>query len=143
MIGFSIIALIFGCIYPLTHEPALLMAVGFFLVASINVLLAIGFALYVPEQFPTEVRMRGTGFCHTIGRMMTILTPQLVVPLFATRGIAGVIGLVGALLFIQAALIAIFGIETRVKSLEELNPTRSNAKVGALEPGQSNAVLMR
>jgi MFS transporter, putative metabolite:H+ symporter len=68
------------------------------------------------------VRMRGAGFCNTAGRLMTILTPQLVVPLFAAFGVAGVIALAGALLAIQAVLVAWLGIETKAKPLEALVP---------------------
>ncbi len=93
IVGGSVLAIIFGALYPTINDPALLTLVGFLLVTSVYVLVAIAWGLYVPELFPTEVRMRGAGFCNTAGRLMTILTPQLVVPLFAAFGVAGVIGL--------------------------------------------------
>jgi hypothetical protein len=32
------------------------------------VLVALLFAIYVPELFPTEVRLRASGICNTLGR---------------------------------------------------------------------------
>jgi MFS transporter, putative metabolite:H+ symporter len=133
IIGGSILAILFGALYPTISDPALLTVVGFLLVTSVYVLVAIAWGLYVPELFPTEVRMRGAGFCNTAGRLMTILTPQLVVPLFAAFGVAGVIALAGALLAIQAVLVAWLGIETKAKPLEALVPEADGA-VATLAP---------
>ena len=88
------------------------------------VLVAVIWALYLPELFPTVIRMRGAGFCNTIGRLMTILTPQLIVPLFTGYGVMGVVAMVASLLLLQAFMVAFFGIETKEKSLESLVPAR-------------------
>jgi putative MFS transporter len=138
IIWFSLAAIAFGALYPQTTDPNLLMLVGFMLVSSVYVLVAIAFGLYVPELFPTEVRMRGAGFCNTAGRLMTILTPQLTVPLFAAFGVAGVISMVGGLLVVQVIVVALFGIETRKKALEALVP-RGVAGQAGLAPGSASA----
>ncbi len=122
IVTFSLLAILFGALYPQMRDPALLTATGFLLITSVYVLVATAWALYVPELFPTEVRMRGAGFCNTMGRMMTIATPQLIVPLFAAAGVDGVIALVAGLLLLQAILVALFGVETGVKPLEQLTP---------------------
>ena len=114
------------------------MLIGFMLVASVYVLVAIAWGLYVPELFPTEVRMRGAGFCNTAGRMMTILTPQRTVPLFAEFGVSGVISMVAGLLILQVIMVALFGIETRKKALEALVPRGAGASSG-LAPGPASA----
>ncbi|HEY0525585.1 MAG TPA: MFS transporter [Stellaceae bacterium] len=123
IVVFSVLAIIFGVLYPQTTDPTLLTIIGFLLVTAVYVLVAIAWGLYVPELFPTEIRMRGAGFCNTAGRLMTIVTPQLAVPLFAATGISGVIGLVTGLLVVQVVMVAVFGIETKAKSLEELAPS--------------------
>jgi MFS transporter, putative metabolite:H+ symporter len=136
IIGGSVLAIIFGSLYPTIGDPLLLTAVGFMLVTSLYVLIAIAWGLYLPELFPTEVRMRGVGFCNTAGRLMTVLTPQLIVPLFAATGVAGVIALVAGLLALQAALIAWLGIETKEQPLEALVPqSDATAASLALSPG--------
>ena len=90
-------------------------------------MVAVAWALYVPELFPTEIRMRGAGFCNTMGRLMTIITPQIVPAIFIKTGVIGVVAMLAALLLIQAVAVAFFGIETRQKPLEALRPGEADA----------------
>lgn len=129
---FAALAIVFGALYPTMSDPGLVMLTGFLLVTAVYVLVAIAWGLYVPELFPTELRMRGAGFCNTAGRLMTIITPQLVVPLFGYAGVTGVIALVAALLALQALLVAFFGIETKERSLESLVPAAPSAASGSM-----------
>ena len=76
----------------------LLPAVGFALTVPIYVLVALLFGIYIPELFPTEVRLRASGIVNTLGRGATIVTPFLVVMLFEARGVAGVMALMIGLL---------------------------------------------
>ncbi len=126
---FSLVAIVFGILYPQTTDPALVTLLGFLMITAVYVLVAIGWALYVPELFPTEIRMRGNGFCNTIGRLMTILTPQLIVPLFASTGVSGVIALVAGLLLLQAVMVALFGVESKREPLEALTPWTASEPV--------------
>lgn len=121
---FSVLAAAFGLMYPLSTDPSIVTLFGFLLVTCCYVLVAVVWALYLPELFPTTIRMRGAGFCNTIGRLMTILTPQLIVPLFTRYGVMGVVSMVASLLLLQAFMVAFFGIETKEKSLEALVPAR-------------------
>ena len=122
LVTFSLIAIAIGAAYPQSSDPVLVTLLGFLLITAVYVLVAIGWALYVPELFPTEIRMRGAGFCNMAGRLMTIVTPQVIVPLYASTGVDGVIGLVAGLLLVQAVLVGLFGVETRQSPLEALNP---------------------
>src|SRR6201996_6027317 len=79
----SFLAILFGAIYPQLSDPTMVTLVGFLLVTAIYVMVAIAWGMYVPELFPTSIRMRGAGFCNTLGRFMTILTPQITTWLFA------------------------------------------------------------
>jgi MFS transporter, putative metabolite:H+ symporter len=120
IIVFCIFAMLLGMLYPYSTDPIFLSTVGFALVTVIYILVAFSFALYVPELFPTEVRMRGAGFCNTVGRTMTIVTPYMVVAIFGAYGIAGVIGLMVAFLAIATLTVAVLGIETKQKPLEAI-----------------------
>jgi putative MFS transporter len=113
-------AIIFGMTYPHLHGPVPFVLVGFGLVTSIYVLVGVGFAIYIPELFPTDLRMRGNGFANTLGRIVAMLTPYAVVPVYMADGVGGVTGVISLLLAVMAASIWIVGIETRQKSLEEL-----------------------
>jgi MFS transporter, putative metabolite:H+ symporter len=120
IIGASLITVVLGIIYPMINDPVLLPAVGFALTVPIYVLVALLFGIYIPELFPTEVRLRASGIVNTLGRGATIVTPFLVVMLFEARGVAGVMALMIGLLVVQIVIVWAFGIEPRARSLEEL-----------------------
>ncbi len=120
IIGASLITVVLGIIYPMISDPVLLPAVGFALTVPIYVLVALLFGIYIPELFPTEVRLRASGIVNTLGRGATIVTPFLVVMLFEARGVAGVMSLMIGLLVLQIVTVWAFGIEPRHRSLEEL-----------------------
>ena len=120
IIAASVSAIVFGGIYPFIRDPMLFPLVGFLLVVSIYILVALLFAIYIPELFPTDVRMRAAGLCNTIGRTATIFTPFLVVFLLRSYGVAGVVGLMIGLLMVQILVVHRFGLEPRLRPLEEL-----------------------
>jgi putative MFS transporter len=120
IIGASLISVVLGIIYPMISDPMLLPAVGFALTVPIYVLVALLFGIYIPELFPTEVRLRASGIVNTLGRGATIVTPFLVVMLFEARGVAGVMAMMIGLLVVQIVTVWALGIEPRHRSLEEL-----------------------
>jgi putative MFS transporter len=120
IIGASAITVALGIVYPMISDPVLLPAVGFALTVPIYVLVALLFGIYIPELFPTEVRLRASGIVNTLGRGATIVTPFLVVMLFEARGVAGVMALMIGMLVVQIVTVSALGIEPRARSLEEL-----------------------
>jgi putative MFS transporter len=120
IIGASLFTVALGIVYPTISDPVMLPAVGFALTVPIYVLVALLFGIYVPELFPTEVRMRASGLVNMLGRGATIVTPFLVVMLFESRGVAGVMALMIGLLVVQIVTVWAIGIEPRQRSLEEL-----------------------
>jgi putative MFS transporter len=132
LVGFAFATIVLGFIYPYAGSQALLPVVGFALVTCVYVMVAIAWALYVPELFPTEVRMRGAGFCNSAGRLMAIITPQIVPPIYTGVGVVGVVALLSALLLVQAIAVGFFGIETRQRPLEALRPETAAAPVVGL-----------
>ena len=139
IVAFSLLAVLFGALYPQMRDPALVTLMGFLLITAVYVLVAIGWSLYVPELFPTEIRMRGAGFCNTAGRLMTIITPQIIVPLFASAGVNGVVALVAGLLLVQAILVGLFGVESREQPLEALTPWADGERVPAVSRSRADA----
>ena len=120
IIGASLFTILVGSIYPFIRNPGMLMVTGFLLTVPIYVLVALLFAIYIPELFPTEVRLRASGICNTFGRGATIVTPFVVVALFKAYGVGGVLSLMIGLLFIQICVVLLFGIEPKKRRLEEL-----------------------
>jgi putative MFS transporter len=120
LIGASVVAIMFGAIYPFVTDAVLLPLVGIALTVPMYVLVALLFGIYIPELFPTAVRLRASGICNTFGRGATIVTPFLVVRLFADYGVVGVLALMIGLLFVLILAVAALGIEPRRRSLEDL-----------------------
>jgi putative MFS transporter len=121
IIGASLVTVLIGSFYPFIKEPGVLLVVGFLLVIPIYVLVTILFAIYIPELFPTEVRLRASGICNTFGRGATILTPFVVVALFRAYGIGGVLCLMIALLIIEVLVVLLLGVEPKNRRLEEID----------------------
>ena len=124
IIGASAIAVALGAIYPMITDQAVLLIVGFALTVPIYVLVALLFGIYIPELFPTEIRLRGAGICNTFGRGATIVTPFIVVSLYNSGGVAAVMDLMIALLVVQIVTVFAFGIEPAHRRLEDLQPDK-------------------
>jgi putative MFS transporter len=127
IIGASALAVALGLIYPSIADPVSLLVVGFVLTIPIYVLVALLFGIYVPELFPTEVRLRGAGICNTFGRGATIVTPFIIVSLFQSGGVGGVMHLMVALLLVQIATVWLFGVEPARRRLEDLRVDEESA----------------
>jgi putative MFS transporter len=124
IIGASFATIGLGALYAsftAATAPWLILTVGFLLIVAIYVQVAMLFGVYTPELFPTEVRLRANGICHTFGRAATIVSPFVVLYLSQTYGVAGVIALMVALLIVQIVAVWGWGIEPRQRSLEQLH----------------------
>jgi len=120
LVGAAALSIVFGCIYPFVLDPVWLPVAGLALTVPIYVLVAVLFGVYIPELFPTEVRLRASGICNTFGRGATVLTPFLVVPLFTAYGVGGVLALMVGLLAVLIVTVLIFGVEASGRRLEEV-----------------------
>jgi len=117
----SLLTIVIGSIYPFVNDTRLLLMVGFMLMIPIYVLVTLLFAVYIPELFPTEVRMRASGICNTFGRGATIITPFIVVALFRSYQVAGVLAFLIALLTVQIFVVLVYGVEPKNRRLEEMD----------------------
>lgn len=112
-------------VYPDIRDPLLLPVIGLALTAPIFVLMALLFGIYIPELFPTELRLRAAGICNTFGRGATIATPFIVIHLFDTQGVYGVTLIMEILLGILALVLVLFGVEPAKRSLEEITSVQA------------------
>jgi putative MFS transporter len=123
IIGASIVTIITGWTYAhfsAASDPAIVLGVGFVLMVAIYVQVAILIAVYTPELFPTDIRLRANGICHTLGRLATVVSPFIAGALLARYGLSGVIGLMTGLLVVQIAVVWAWGIEPAKRRLEEI-----------------------
>jgi MFS transporter, putative metabolite:H+ symporter len=127
IVGASLLTILIGSFYPYITNPVMLMVVGFSLIVPIYVLVALLFAIYIPELFPTEVRLRAAGICNTFGRGAIIFTPFIVVALFRSHGVGGVLMFMIALLVVQILVVLTLGVEPKKRRLEDIGPEESAA----------------
>jgi putative MFS transporter len=120
IVAFSLIGMVCGIAYPFAQSQTAIIAAGFTITCCIYVLSSFSVASYVPELFPTEVRLRGSGLCNTVGRAVNIVVPYAVAAAFAGFGIVGVVTLIAGTLLLQAVIVGVLGVETKNRSLEEI-----------------------
>jgi MFS family permease len=93
---------------------ALLPILGFF-----NNGIFSGFAIYLPELFPTSIRATGAGFCFNVGRVLASAGPFLTGYLVSVLGGFGRAASAIALIYLVGLLILPFAPETRGQPLPE------------------------
>lgn len=132
MIAACIAIATLGFLYPHMHTAASVTLVGFALITAIYVLVTIGLYAYIPELFPTEYRLRGTGIAGMAGRAASISTPYLVVGLFEAFGLQGVLGLVSGILALLICAILALRVETGGRALEHASPIAAPLPLGPM-----------
>jgi putative MFS transporter len=120
LIGVGILAAIVGWLYGNSTSVEMATLLGFLLFAMTYLMVALGVATYIPELFATENRMRGNGIAGSAGRLSGIVAPQIVVLMYATGGIKDVLSVIIGALALMVAVLAVFGVETNRRSLEEI-----------------------
>jgi putative MFS transporter len=104
----------------LTAQSFLLVGSGFAFFVVLYALVAATFAIYVPELFPTRVRMTGSSISNASGRIANIVVPHGVARLLTSFGSSAVYFSIAGVLLLQAIVMASLAEETRCKSLEEI-----------------------
>jgi MFS transporter, putative metabolite:H+ symporter len=125
-IGIIVLSLawaVFGVGYAHASTDIELMAVGFGVMVSSYALVSVGYAIYIPELFPTTLRMRGGGLAGAAGRLAAAGAQYGVVWAYGFGGVGAVSTCMAALLVILALVVLVAGIETRQRSLEDLSST--------------------
>lgn len=98
-----------------------LIASTFFLNTIIYMYVCYASAVYVPEMWPTSAKLSGSGFCNAMGRVSNIFFPFLVTHIAASSaGSGGVFILISIVAVVIAACVAVFGVETRGESVEDI-----------------------
>ncbi len=78
--------------------------------------------VYTPELYPTRMRALGCGAGATVRNIAGTLGPTFVGLVLAGYGVSSVFLMLGLVPFVAAAVVAIFGIETKGRVLEEVSP---------------------
>jgi len=132
IIWFSLISIVVCTAYVSVTDSAWIAGLGFFVTCLIYILSSLSIACYVPELFPTEVRLRGSGIANAAGRAVNILVPYGVAASFDSFGLYGVLGLITMALLLQVVVLLVAGIETKQRSLEDLATETDTAGLPAV-----------
>jgi MFS transporter, putative metabolite:H+ symporter len=121
-----------GLVFPIIRNPPLLLFIGLLLNILYFFLVSVTWASYLPELFPTRIRLRASGACNGTGRAVGVLLPFFVVPILNRFGLIGVTCLIGVLLAAAGIVVIVLGIETNDRSLEALgsHPTARFSESG-------------
>ncbi|MDR5758889.1 MFS transporter [Caballeronia sp. LZ035] len=103
----------------LSHTGPQIIAAGIALSFFMNGAFA-GVYAYTPEIFPTSVRTTGTGSSSSFGRIGSVSAPILVGVVYPAFGFFGVFAMTTAVLLAGACVVFFLGIETRNRSLEDI-----------------------
>jgi MFS transporter, putative metabolite:H+ symporter len=120
IIAASLLAAVCGPAFANAPSQELAVLFGFVMFTLIYFMVSVITAGYVPELFPTAMRMRGYGATSTMGRLAAIFVPFGVVALFNAGGVTAVVSGVSIALVLQALLAFIYKIETNGRSLEAI-----------------------
>ena len=103
-----------------TDNTVLIMIVGFLLCVCTFTNSVTTSAIYLSEPFPTACRIRGAGVANAFGRLGGIFSPLWIAFFLATSGVFSVYVVNGAIAIFTAIWVAIFGVETRGRALEDI-----------------------
>ncbi len=90
--GLALCEAVLGAVYPMVGNGIELIAVGFGVTLCAYAIVAVGFALYIPEMFPTRLRLRGASVVLGISRLTSSQVGFVIVLVFGAFGIGGVAG---------------------------------------------------
>ena len=121
IIGLSIAAALSSLSFAFVATWGALIAAGLVTSLLTYSLCSIMFAVYIPELFPTALRMTGSSFANACGRMANIFAPQGIAWMIPHWGPSSVFSAMSALLVAQAVVVALFGEDTARRSLEEIS----------------------
>ena len=116
LIGMAVMGVITG---QQTTMTALIVST-FLLNTIIYMYVCYASAVYVPEMWPTSAKLSGSGFCNAMGRVSNIFFPFLVTYVASSIGSSAVFILISIVAAIIAVSVAIFGVETRGESVEDI-----------------------
>ena len=130
--AFAAVAAVVGMAYAAAPTMLVATVAGFFLYLLMYLVATLGQISYIPELFPTAYRLRGAGFCISIGRIAAALTPFAVVWGYAQGGVTLLLSVLGGMLIVLSAAVAIWGVDTSRRPLESVAPESIAKLMGAV-----------
>ena len=133
IIGASLLAAVCGPAFAHAPSQAIAVLLGFIMFSLIYFIVSVTVAGYIPELFPTAVRMRGNGLANMAGRLATIFVPFAVVALYQSGGVSYVLSAIAVALVAQAVMVLCYRQETNGRSLEAIGADPAQHSTGAAD----------
>ncbi|MBQ6641532.1 MAG: MFS transporter [Saccharopolyspora sp.] len=123
VLGLIVTAL--GVGYGLADNSALIVVFGVLVAALTQTYIAVLYS-YTPEVFPTHLRTAGAGLGNGLGRIGNVVAPLVIATIYTTPslGYAAVFVFISGCWLVATATLALFGVETKRTSLEQLHEGR-------------------
>ena len=116
----SVLTAIAGVAYAYTRNPVAVVVVGFVFVTIMYAFTVMEAAVYIPALFPNNVRMRGVALAQATARLVGVVLPFGVAAVLTAYSFGGVVIAIGIVFLLTAVLVAVLGVDTTKRSLEEL-----------------------
>jgi MFS transporter, putative metabolite:H+ symporter len=138
IIGFGAVTAGAALVFGFTHGAMLVLLVGC-VMSFFGIGVDPAVKVYTAESYPTEIRATGTALTEGFGRLLSgVIGPSLIPLLLVAGGAAAVYSLVGVAAMAAVLTVAVFGEETRGRTLEAIArpgpPSRSMDGRGHLRP---------
>jgi putative MFS transporter len=111
---------VFGTLFALTANPALLIGLGVLINLS-NSTLSLSYHTYQNEVFPTRMRARAAGVVYSFSRLGAMFSGFVIAHLLRDYGVPGVFAAISGCMLMVMLAIGIFGPATNRKSLEDIS----------------------
>ncbi|SDV47243.1 MFS transporter [Chitinasiproducens palmae] len=140
IVGVLALEAVATALYPTVHSPAQLMVTGAVIMMCSACITSLAFAVYIPELFPTELRMRGSSLSAAVGRLASAGAQAGIVVIFGMGGIFGVTNFLIGLIVLQILALMVLGVNTRARTLEDIAPEAGAQAERAAKVAQSSAM---
>ncbi|MHA8262685.1 MFS transporter [Lactobacillaceae bacterium Melli_B3] len=91
---------------------------GFILTMFLYILIASNVSVYAPELFTTNYRFRGTGFSNGVAKLLTTLSPYLVLIIMTHANPILIFFIIAAISIFAAIIVGFFGPETKQQPID-------------------------
>ena len=120
IIFFGVVAAVSALAFGVVRGAILVVSVGA-VMSFFGIGIDPAIKVYTTESYPTAIRGTATAATEGFGRFLAgIAGPALIPPLLAVGGVGAVYGLIGSVALVAVATVALFGEETRGRTLEQL-----------------------
>lgn len=113
-----VLTAIVGICYAFETTNFGILSNGFVLTMLMYLSMASNVSVYAPELFSTNYRFRGTGYANGVAKLLTTLSPYIVLWTITSFGQETLFIVIASIAFLAAAIVGFFGPETKKEVLD-------------------------